>query len=49
MPHVLNVVVVFEHVQHLGQVLNIGFVGNGDVVLGNHFHLSGYELVACLR
>ena len=43
---VLNVVVILEHIDHLGHVLDIVLVGELDVaILGNHLGLSGEELV----
>ena len=38
MVHVLDVVVILEHVDELLHVLDIGLVGQSDVVLGNHLH-----------
>ena len=41
MVHVLDVVVILEHVDELLHVLDIGLVGQSDVVLGNHLHVMG--------
>ena len=46
MVDVLNVVIILEHVDHLGHVLDIILIGELDVaVLGDHLSLSGEELV----
>ena len=37
--HVLDVIVILEHVDELLHVLDISFVGQGDVVLGDHLPL----------
>ena len=43
---VLHVVVILEHVDHLGHVLDIVLGGELDVaVLGDHLSLCGEELV----
>ena len=39
MVHVLDVVVILEHVDEFLHVLDIGLVGQSDVVLGNHLHV----------
>ena len=45
MVHVLHVVVIFQEVDELFHVLDIGGVSQGDVVLGDHLHLGGKSSV----
>ena len=42
--HVLDVVVILEHVDELLHVLDVAGVGQLDVVLGDHLHLCGGEI-----
>ena len=46
MIHVLHVVVIFQEVDELFHVLDIGGVGQGNIVLGDHLHLGGGEHIA---
>ena len=48
MVHVLDVVVIFHQVDHLGHVLDVVLVGELDVVLGNHLDAGGGEHIALL-
>ena len=48
MPDVLHILVVLEHFEHLVHVLNFVLRHEPNVVLGNHLHLRGKELVALL-
>ena len=43
---VLDVVIVLEHVDELLHVLDVGLIGQGDIVLGNHLHTGLQEGVA---
>ena len=45
MPDVLDIFVIVEHLEHLGHVLDIPLVGEGDVVLRDHFDLCGEQVV----
>ena len=46
MPDILDIVVILEHVYHLGHVLDIVLIGELDVaVLGKHLSLSGEKLI----
>ena len=47
-PDVLNVVVVLQHVDELGHVLDITLIGQGDVVLRNHLDFGAGKGVALL-
>ena len=46
MPDVLHVVVVLQHVDELGHVLQVALGGEADVVLRHHLHLGAGEGVA---
>ena len=43
MPDVLHVVVVLQQVDEFLHILQILLAGEGDVILGNHFHLRAGE------
>ena len=44
-PDILHIVVVFEHLEHLGHVLDVALVGQGNVALRNHFDLGGEKMI----
>ena len=46
MPDVLHVVVVLQHVDELGHVLQVALAAEVDVVLGHHLHLGADEGVS---
>ena len=46
MPDVLDVVVVLQHVDELGHVLQVALAAEVDVVLGHHLHLGADEGVS---
>ena len=48
MPYVLHVVVVLQHVDELGHVLQVALAAEIDVVLGHHLHLGADEGVSFL-
>ena len=48
MVDVLDIVVVLHDIDHLLHVLDVLWIGEGDVVLGHHLHLGGGEGVALL-
>ena len=48
-PHVLDVVVVLEHIEHLLEVFDIALVGKLDGVLRHHLCLRAQQLIAVIR
>ena len=48
-PHVLDVFVVLEHVEHLLEILNVALIGELDGVLRHHLHLRAQQLIAVVR
>ena len=45
-PDVLHVIVVLQHVDELGHVLQVALAAEVDVVLGHHLHLGADEGVS---
>ena len=36
MVHILDIIIVLEHIDELLHVLDVGLIGQGDIVLGDH-------------